>query len=86
VLAHKVAITQEACRAREVLEQVFARHGTAEIVNTDQGSQFTATEFTERVLATGGQLSMDGRAAWRDNVLVERLWRSVKYERIDLKA
>ncbi|WP_432486421.1 transposase, partial [Kineococcus esterisolvens] len=86
VLAHKVAITLEGCHAREVIEQAFARWGTPEIVNTDQGSQFTATEFTDVVLAQGCQLSMDGRGAWRDNVFVERLWRSVKYERVYLKA
>jgi len=86
VLAHKVAITLEACHAREVIEQAFARWGTPEIVNTDQGSQFTATEFTDAVLEQGCQLSMDGRGAWRDNVFVERLWRSVKYERVYLKA
>jgi hypothetical protein len=64
----------------------FARYGTPEIVNTDQGSQFTAEEFTSVVLAHGCKLSMDGRGAWRDNVFVERLWRSVKYERVYLKA
>jgi putative transposase len=57
-----------------------------EIVNTDQGGQFTATEFAEAVLAKGCKLGMDGRGAWRDNVFVERLWRSVKYERVYLKA
>ena len=86
MLAHKVAITLEACHAREVLEQAFARYGTPEIVNTDQGSQFTALEFTDAVLARGCRLSMDGRGAWRDNVFVERVWRSVKYERVYLKA
>jgi putative transposase len=86
VLAHKVAITLEACHAKEVIEQAFLRHGTPEIVNTDQGSQFTATEFTDVVLAKGCKLSMDGRGAWRDNVFVERFWRSVKYERVYLKA
>jgi putative transposase len=86
VLAHKTATTLEACHAREVIEQAFARYGVPEIVNTDQGSQFTAEEFTRVVLAAGCQLSMDGRGAWRDNVFVERLWRSVKYERVYLKA
>ena len=57
-----------------------------EIVNTDQGSQFTAEEFTQAVLDGGCKLSMDGRGAWRDNVFVERLWRSVKYECVYLKA
>ena len=86
VLAHKVATTLEACHAREVIELAFARWGTPDIVNTDQGSQFTASEFTDVALAQGCQLSMDGRGAWRDNVFVERLWRSVKYERVYLKA
>ena len=86
VLAHKVAITLEAVHAREVIEQAFARYGTPEIVNTDQGSPFTAVAFTDVVLARGYTLSMDGRGAWRDNVFVERLWRSVKYERVYLKA
>ena len=86
VLAHKVAITLEAVHAKEVIEQAFARYGTPEIVNTDQGSQFTAVEFTDAVLARGCKLSMDGRGAWRDNVFVERLWRSVMYERVYLKA
>jgi putative transposase len=86
VLAHKVAITLEACHAREVIEQAFARWGTPEMVNTDQGSQFTAAEFTDVVLGQGCKLSMDGRGAWRDNVFVERLWRSVKYERVYLKV
>ncbi len=86
VLAHKVAITLEAVHAKEIIEQAFKRYGIPEIVNTDQGSQFTATEFTDSVLAQGCKLSMDGRGAWRDNVFVERLWRSVKYERVYLKA
>ena len=86
VLAHKVAITLEALHAKEVIEQAFARYGVPGIVNTDQGSQFTAEEFTGVVLAKGCKLSMDGRGAWRDNVFVERLWRSVKYERVYLKA
>jgi putative transposase len=86
VLAHKVAITLEASHAKEVIEQALAKYGTPEIVNTDQGSQFTAKAFTRAVLDAGCRLSMDGRGAWRDNVFVERLWRSVKYERVYLKA
>ncbi len=86
VLAHRVAITLEAIHAKEVIEQALAKYGTPEIVNTDQGSQFTAEEFTRVVLHAGCRLSMDGRGAWRDNVFVERLWRSVKYERVYLKA
>ena len=86
VLAHKVAITLEACHAREIFEQAFARYGVPEIVNTDQGSQFTAEEFTHAVLSRGVRLSMDGKGAWRDNVFVERLWRTIKYERVYLRA
>lgn len=86
VLAHKAAITLEACHAREILDQAILRYGAPEIVNTDQGSQFTAEEFTSAVREAGSRLSMDGRGAWRDNVFVERLWRSVKYERVYLRA
>ena len=77
-----VAITLEACHAAEVIKQALAKYGKPQIVNTDKGSQFTATEFTEVVLSAGCKLSMDGRGAWRDNVFVERLWRSVKYEHV----
>ena len=86
VLAHKTATTLEACHAVEIIEQAFAKFGTPDIVNTDQGSQFTASEFASAVLKRGAKLSMDGRGAWRDNVFVERLWRSVKYERVYLRA
>ena len=76
----------EACHAREVIEQALARYGTSEIVNTDQGNQFTAEEFTQAVLERGCRLSMDGKGAWLDNVFVERLWRTIKYERVYLLA
>ncbi|MGF6935640.1 transposase InsO family protein [Paraburkholderia sp. UCT70] len=82
VLAHRVAITMEAMHAVEALEEAFAKYGQPEIVNTDQGSQFTAIAFTEAVLSRGIRLSMDGKGAWRDNVFVERVWRSVKYEEV----
>ncbi|AET90387.1 transposase (plasmid) [Burkholderia sp. SFA1] len=86
VLAHRVAITMEAMNAVEALEEAFAKYGQPEIVNTDQGSQFTATDFTDAVLRRGIRLSMDGKGAWRDNVFVERVWRSVKYEEVYLRA
>jgi putative transposase len=86
VLAAKVAITLEACHAVDVLNEAFTRHGTPEIINTDQGSQFTALEFVEAVKSRGCKLSMDGRGAWRDNIFVERLWRTVKYEQVYLHA
>ena len=62
------------------VQEAITKYGTPEIVNTDQGSQFTAIEFTDAVLGKGCKLSMDGRGAWRDNVFVELVWRSVKSE------
>ena len=64
----------------------MARHGKPEIFNTDQGSQFTGAAFTSLLANNGIAISMDGKGAWRDNVFVERLWRSVKYERVYLKV
>ena len=66
----------------EALEEALARYGRPEIFNTDQGSQFTSTVFTGLLLKNSIAVSMDGRGAWRDNVFVERLWRSVKYEEV----
>jgi putative transposase len=86
VLAHKTATTLEAHHAVDIIERAFKQYGVPEIVNTDQGSQFTAEEFTHAVLPGGAKLSMDDRGAWRDNVFVGRLWRSVKYERVYLRA
>ena len=86
VLAHKTATMLEAHHAVEIIERAFKKYGVPDIVNTDQGSQFTAEEFTHAVLVSGAKLSMDGRGAWRDNVFVERLWRSVKYERVYMRA
>jgi putative transposase len=86
VMAYKVAITLEACHAVDILAEALRNHPKPDIVNTDQGSQFTATEFVDLVTSSGCLMSMDGRGAWRDNVMVERLWRSVKYERVYLRA
>lgn len=86
VMAYKVAITLEACHAVDVLAEALSNHPKPDIVNTDQGSQFTAAEFVDLVTSSGCLMSMDGRGAWRDNVMVERLWRSVKYERVYLWA
>ncbi len=87
ILAHRVAITLEATHAVEVVEEAFARYGLPNIVNTDQGSQFTAGAFTDAVLGRRQvRLSMDGKGAWRDNVFVKRVWRSIKYEEVYLKA
>jgi putative transposase len=86
VLAWRLSITLEAAFCIEALEEALARYGRPEIFNTDQGSQFTSTAFTEVLLKHEIAISMDGKGAWRDNVFVERLWRSIKYEEVYLKA
>jgi len=86
ILAYRWAITLEAVNAVDALQEAYGRFGKPEIVNTDQGSQFTAQEFVDAVLGNGVKLSMDGRGAWHDNVFVERIWRSVKYERVYLRS
>jgi putative transposase len=86
VLAWRLSITMEAEFCIEALEEALARHGRPEIFNSDQGSQFTSTNFTDVLLNAGIAISMDGKGSWRDNVFVERLWRSVKYEEVYLKA
>mgnify|MGYP003382299919 CR=1 FL=1 len=85
VLAWRVSITMEADFCVEALEEALARFGKPEIFNTDQGSQFTSTQFTDTLLAQGIQISMDGRERWIDIVFVERLWRSVKCEEVYLR-
>jgi putative transposase len=70
----------------EALEEAIARFGVPEIFNTDQGSQFTSEAFTGVLKAHGIRISMDGKGRWRDNVFVERLWKSVKYEEVYLHA
>src|SRR5881392_1638177 len=86
VLSWRVSITIEATFCVEALEDAMARHGKPEIFNTDQGSQFTGAAFTGVLASHGIAISMDGKGAWRDNVFVERLWRSVKYEEVYLRA
>jgi putative transposase len=86
VLSWRVSITMEAAFCVETLEDAIARHGKPNIFNTDQGSQFTGGAFTGVLIKNGIAISMDGKGAWRDNVFVERLWRSVKYEEVYLKA
>jgi putative transposase len=86
VLSWRVSITMEAAFCVETLEEALAKHGKPEIFNTDQGSQFTGAAFTGVLNQNGIAISMDGKGAWRDNVFVERLWRSVKYEEVYLKA
>jgi putative transposase len=86
VLAWRLSISMDANFCVEALQEAIARYGTPEIFNTDQGSQFTSLDFTEMLKAHGIQISMDGKGCWRDNVFVERLWKSVKYEEIYLHA
>jgi len=86
VLAWRVSITMEVGFCLEAVEEALARHGRPEIFNTDQGSQFNGQDFTGLLLDNAIAISMDGKGAWRDNVFVERLWRSVKYEEVYLRA
>ena len=86
VLSWRLSITLETDFCVEALEEALARFGTPEIFNTDQGSQFTSIAFTSVLLREKIAISMDGKGAWRDNVIVERLWRSVKYEEVYLHA
>jgi putative transposase len=86
VLAWRVSITMEVDFCLDAVEEALARFGRPGIFNTDQGSQFTSAAFTGLLLENAIAISMDGRGAWRDNVFVERLWRSVKYEEVYLRA
>ena len=82
VLSHRVSITMEAGFCVEALEEAIGKYGKPEIFNSDQGSQFTSEAFTGALLDQKIAISMDGKGAWRDNVFVERLWKSVKYEEV----
>ena len=86
VLSFRVSNAMSTDFCVEALEEALTRYGTPEIFNTDQGAQFTAEDFTAVLLAKGVRVSMDGKGRWVDNVFVERLWRSVKYEDIYLHA
>src|SRR6202795_4060238 len=86
VLSWRLSITMEAAFCVETLEDALARHGRPEIFNTDQDSQFTGMAFTSLLASHGIAISMDGKGAWRDNVFVERLGRSIKYGEVFLRA
>lgn len=86
VLSWELSNTLDATFCVRALERALAEHGTPEIFNTDQGCQFTSAEFTSVLLAHGIKISMDGKGRCLDNVFVERLWRTVKYEEIYLKS
>jgi len=86
VLSWRVSITMEVDFCLAAVEEALGKHGRPEIFNTDQGSQFTSAAFTGLLADNAIAISMDGRGSWRDNVFVERLWRSVKYEEVYLRA
>jgi putative transposase len=86
VLSWRVSNTLTTDFCLDAVREAIVRYGTPEIFNTDQGSQFTSSEFTGLLKEHGIQISMDGKGCWRDNVFVERLWKSVKYEEVYLKA
>jgi putative transposase len=86
VISHRVSITMDADFCVEALQEALAKYGKPEIFNTDQGSQFTSKDFIDVLKAHEIDISMDGKGAWRDNVFVERIWKSVKYEEVYLRA
>ena len=86
VLAWRLSNTMEAEFCVDALEEALDRHGKPEIFNSDQGSQFTSTVFNQTLKTAGVRISMDGKGRWLDNVFVERLWRSLKYECVYLHA
>jgi len=86
VISWRLSNTMDASFCIEALEDAIQRFGPPEIFNTDQGSQFTSDSFTSVLKAHGVKISMDGKGRWVDNVFIERLWRSVKYEEVYLKA
>lgn len=86
VLSWRVSITLDSTFCLDAVTEALARYGAPEILNTDQGSQFTSAAFTGLLLDRGIRISMDGRGCWRDNIFVERLWRSLKYEEVYLHA
>lgn len=86
VLSWKLSITLETAFCIEAVEEALSRYGKPEIFNTDQGSQFTSLDFIKLLKDAEISISMDGKGACRDNVFVERLWRSIKYEEVYLHA
>src|SRR5258706_179136 len=86
VLAWRLSITMDTSFCIEALEEALSRNEKPEIFNTDQGSQFTSEAFTGRLKENGIAISMDGKGRWRDNVFVERVWKSIKYEEVYLHA
>ena len=86
VLSHRISITMDTSFCLDALEEAVEKYGKPEIMNTDQGSQYTSLAFTQYLKENEIRISMDGKGAWRDNVFIERLWRTVKYEHVYLHA
>jgi putative transposase len=86
VLSWRLSNTLDSSFSVDALEEAISKYGCPEIFNTDQGSQFTAEAFTDALRSRGIAISMDGKGRWMDNVFIERLWKSVKYEDIYLKG
>ena len=86
LLSWRLSNTMDADFCVEALEEALTNYGTPGIFNTDQGSQFTGEEFTGVLKRSGVKISMDGKGRWLDNVFIERVWRSLKYEEVYLKA
>ena len=85
-MSYRVSISLEFNPCIEALEEAISQYGKPEIFNSDQGSQFTCERFTNVLKQHGIQISMDGRGRWIDNVMIERLWRTVKYEEVYLEG
>ncbi len=86
VLAHRVSISMETDFCIDALQEAIVKYGCPEVFNTDQGSQFTSEAFLNELKLRNISISMDGKGRWRDNVMIERLWRSLKHEEVYLKA
>jgi putative transposase len=86
VLSWRLSITMETDFCVDALQEAMARYGKPEIFNTDQGVQFTSTGFLEELDSRGVRISMDGKGRFLDNIFIERLWRSLKYEDVFIKA
>ena len=86
ILSWRLSNTMDTGFCLEVLEEAIAGFGTPDIFNTDQGSQFTSDSFTQELISKGVKISMDGKGSWKDNVFIERFWKTVKYEEVYLKG
>jgi putative transposase len=86
ILNWRLSITMDVSFCLEAVEEALSKHDKPEICNTDQGRQFTSVTFTQQLKDNGIAISMDGKGCWRDDVFVKRIWRTIKYEKVDLRA